>query len=110
MHRLPGGSVGGKWEFPGGKCESGETPQEALRREWLEETDFVIAVGPELARGRFHHKGAAFELIAFEAVLPDGAGEPALREHDDYRWVLPEELGGLDLVESDRALLEGLKL
>jgi len=108
MHRLPGGSVGELWEFPGGKCEPEESPREALVREWLEETGLTVGVGEEMVRGNFTHKGVDFVLIAFEIILPDGADSPALREHDDYRWVRPEELVRLDLDESDRVVADYL--
>jgi mutator protein MutT len=109
MHRLPGGSVGGLWEFPGGKCEPGETPQEALKREWLEETGLEVDVGAEIGRGSFQHKGEDFELIAYEVALPQGARKPALKEHDDWRWVRLGDLGDFDIVESDHAVVRALE-
>ena len=108
MHRLPGGSVGGLWEFPGGKCEPGESPEEALVREWLEETDFRIETGEEIARGGFLHRNEPVELIAFEVKLPDGSGNPVLKEHDDFRWINIPEISGLDLVESDQIVVKAL--
>jgi len=102
MKRLPGGSVGGLWEFPGGKTEEGEPPRDALRREWIEETGLDITVGDEIARGEFRHKERTITLIAFNIELPSAESEPVLLEHDAFRWVLPEELPGLPLVESDR--------
>lgn len=109
MHRLPGGSVGSLWEFPGGKVDSGETTVQALRREWKEETGFNIEVGGEIARGQFTHKGQPITLIAFEVRLPADAGEPKLIEHDDWKWATVGEIAGLPLVESDLTVLEALR-
>ena len=106
MHRLPGGSVGGLWEFPGGKTEPGENPEDALRREWMEETGLKITVGIEIARGGFRHKDTPFTLIAFSVELPSDNSKPALLEHDAYKWVKADELPGLSLVESDRVVAD----
>lgn len=104
MRRLPGGSVGGLWEFPGGKTDPGEEPEQALRREWMEETELTISVGEEIARGSFQHKGEDFSLIAFDIGLPSPESIPALREHDAYDWIKTADLKELPLVESDRML------
>jgi len=106
MHRLPGGSVGGLWEFPGGKVEEGEEPREALIREWMEETGLEVTPGEEIIRGEFQHKGVSFTLIAFYVDLPSEDSIPALREHDDYRWVTAGELPGMALVDSDRIVAD----
>ena len=108
MHRLPGGSVGGLWEFPGGKVDPGETPQQALKREWMEETGFEIVVGRQMARGEFVHRGSPFDLLAYEVVIAEPVGDPTLNEHDDWQWAKPEEIRNLPLVESDKAVLEAL--
>jgi 8-oxo-dGTP diphosphatase len=110
MHRLPGGSVGSLWEFPGGKVDPGETPGEALKREWKEETGYEIEIGNEIARGGFLHKGRPVTLIAFDIRLPADAGEPELMEHDDWRWATVEEISDLPLVESDLTVLEALRV
>ena len=99
--------MGGLWEFPGGKCEPGESPEEALKREWLEETALKITGGSQLAQSSFLHKGRTVNLKAFEVILPPDA-EPSLIEHDGYQWVEPETLEGLELVDSDRDLLDQL--
>ncbi len=109
MHRLPGGSVGGLWEFPGGKVDAGETPRDALVREWMEETGFSIKVGRELARGGFVHKSRRVQLIAYEVLLPDDAVEPELIDHDEWQWATLEEIGRLPLVESDLTVLAALR-
>jgi len=106
MRRLPGGSVGGLWEFPGGKVEEGEEPRDALVREWSEETGLDIGVGEELARGEFRHKGQPFTLIAFNVLMPSENSQPELREHDSYRWVYPDKLSGFHLVNSDRVIAD----
>lgn len=108
MHRLPGGSVGGLWEFPGGKTEAGETAAEALRREWMEETGLSVSVGYEITRGRFLHKNQEITLIAFSVELSTEEQVPELREHDAYRWITLDELPELDLVESDRIVADAI--
>jgi len=106
MRRLPGGSVGGLWEFPGGKAERGERPGEALIREWMEETGLEIDVGDEIARGGFHHNGEPITLIAFNVELPSADSDPELREHDAFQWVNVETLSKLSLVDSDRIVAD----
>lgn len=106
MRRVPGGAVGGRWEFPGGKVEPGEEPCDALAREWREELNAVVTVGKIMARGEFRHDEDAYELLGFSVSPPPA--KPALREHDEYRWVTPDELRRLDLVESDRVIAGAL--
>lgn len=101
--RKPGGALGGKWEFPGGKCEPGESDEAALIREYDEEFGVAVAVGPVLGESQFANGTKLYGLSALRVEL---LGEPKeLREHDELRWLGVEELQDLDLAESDRALL-----
>ena len=106
MKRVPGGNVGGKWEFPGGKVDPGEDPRQALVREWQEETGLDVLVGRELGRSRFPHRKLEVELIAYEVNIPDSAGPPILVDHEEYRWVSIADLSRMDLPDSDRGLLD----
>ncbi len=101
--RKPGGSMGGKWEFPGGKLEAGESDRDAAIREFREEFNLEIAVGPAIGESSFCNCGKQYELVA---MLVGFEGEPrSLHEHDQFRWVAGEALGKLDLADSDRSLL-----
>jgi 8-oxo-dGTP diphosphatase len=95
--------MGGRWEFPGGKLEPGESAQEAAIREYREEFDLAIVVGRAIGESSFKNCGKEYELAA---VLVSFDGEPmTLHEHDQYRWMSREDLRGLDLADSDRSLL-----
>lgn len=95
--------MGGKWEFPGGKVEPGETDAQAVQREYLEEFGIVVAAGATLGESSFVNGGKHYELAA---VLVYFDGEPvSLYEHDEYRWVDETELGNLDLAASDSSLV-----
>jgi 8-oxo-dGTP diphosphatase len=94
---------GGVWEFPGGKLEPGETPEEGLRREIDEELGMKIVVGESL--GTFPYASAAWsiELLAFRAAWIDG--EMIRREHDDVHWAAPADLPGYEFAEPDRPIV-----
>ncbi|MDR2186137.1 MAG: (deoxy)nucleoside triphosphate pyrophosphohydrolase [Treponema sp.] len=105
--RKAGGDLGGKWEFPGGKVEQGESDEEALRREYLEEFGVPIRTGPFLGSASFEHHGKIRRVNAYRVYLP--GGDLTLCEHTRCRWADPEEIGTLDFAESDVKLLPALR-
>jgi 8-oxo-dGTP diphosphatase len=104
--RRPGRHMAGKWEFPGGKIEPGETPEQSLARELQEELDVRARVGSFLCRTFFDGDGVSLELLVYRVEGFDG--QPVLREHEEIRWVLPRELLSYDLADSDRRVVETL--
>lgn len=106
--RLPGGEMGGTWEFPGGKLESGEDYAQALIREFEEEFGVAVRAGEKLGQAWFEHSGKHYELAALTINLESSGLEPGtleLREHSEIRWVGAEDLAALELSDSDRSLL-----
>lgn len=88
-----------QWEFPGGKLEEGETPQEALFREIQEELGVPVEVLDFVARGEHHVKDARIVLDVYRCALI--SGEPEAREHAELRWLEPVELKGMDFALAD---------
>jgi 8-oxo-dGTP diphosphatase len=109
--RLGPEPVRGRWEFPGGKVDPGETPLEALHRELDEELGVTVTLGPELIGpddGAWRIS-ARYALRLWPAVLL--SGEPApLVEHDELRWLGPGEWLSVAWLDADirivRALME----
>jgi 8-oxo-dGTP diphosphatase len=93
----------GRWEFPGGKVEPGETPEVALVRELEEEFGIIVRVGSEVSRFR----SETLEILFLQAELI--AGEPAPLEHLAVRWVAPLELDQVDFLPTNRAAASKLK-
>jgi len=97
-----------KWEFPGGKVEEGETPEEALARELKEELGAVLQKSAPI--GRVVHKYAEthgqFEILFFAAAISDGELTP--RSFERIAWVLPKELGDYDFLAANAGLIAHL--
>jgi 8-oxo-dGTP diphosphatase len=97
-------AAAGRWEFPGGKVEPGETPTQALVREIEEELGCRIEVtgwlDGQVAVGTGHLLSVALARIV--------DGEPAPTEHDEVRWLGPRELDDVDWLDADRPFLAQL--
>jgi len=104
--RRPGKHMGNKWEFPGGKIEPGETPQESLARELEEELALRAVVGTFLCSTSWEGDGISLELLVYRVDSVEGV--PVLCEHQEIRWVTPAELPAFDLADSDRRVAEAL--
>ncbi|MEK2645694.1 (deoxy)nucleoside triphosphate pyrophosphohydrolase [Bdellovibrio sp. BCCA] len=100
VRRGPGQSGAGFWEFPGGKVEKGESPEQALLREIEEELSVSIRVGDFLGEGDFAYPTKLIRLKVYWAETDDGTLK--LLEHDAFKWCLPEEIVTEELSEADR--------
>lgn len=96
----------GRWEFPGGKVEVGETPEVALVREIAEELGCTIEVTGWLPG----EVGIGERYVLTVALARIVAGVPVPHEHDEVRWLTVEELGDVDWLEPDRPFLPHLPL
>lgn len=102
-----GRSLAGKWEFPGGKLEEGETPEECLVREIEEELGISITVGDIYQAVHTHYDHGDFLLIGYLAEQVDG--EISLRVHSDCAWVDLKNLEAYDLAEANIPIAKSLK-
>ncbi len=95
------------WEFPGGKVESGETPEEALVREIGEEFDTVISVGQQLDTIEYDYPKFHLSMDCF--ICRVIYGDLSLKEHEDARWLAADALDSVDWLPADRLLISKLK-
>lgn len=99
-------SLPGLWEFPGGKIELGESPEEALKRELSEELGIDADIG-DLKLSCTHSFGDIGIVILFFEV-PYWRGEPKPKHHLMLQWIPPEELGKHNIPEANRKILNRL--
>jgi|SRR5690554_632907 len=95
-----------KWEFPGGKTEYGESPEECLKREILEELGIVIEVGEFFAESIYAYPEGPIRLLSYFAFWKSGEVNPEV--HEEIKWVEPNELQEYDLAPADIPIAEKL--
>jgi len=94
-----------KWEFPGGKIKSGESPEDCLHRELLEELGIRVTVCERLPTAT--HRYPAFAITLYPMRCAIESGVLTVHEHAAVVWVKPEALGSLDWAAADLPLIEG---
>jgi 8-oxo-dGTP diphosphatase len=96
----------GCWEFPGGKVEPGETPQEALARELQEELALTCSIGNKITESQYSYDHGCFIIMAYEAKIISGAIK--LTVHDKAEWVEADMLTTYNLSPADIPIAEKL--
>ena len=105
--RGPDDRLADKWEFPGGKIEINETPEQCLKREMKEEFDIDVSVGEYLGLSIYHYDHISIELLAYRTYWKDG--EINLKDHDEFKWISLEQLSEFDFSPADLVFVEKLQ-
>lgn len=106
--KAPGKVLEGYFEFPGGKIEEGETPEESLVRELMEEMDIEIKVKEYVDESIYDYgNGKVISLLGYTAEII--SGEIKLTDHDMYEWVTLDEIHKYDIAPADIPLIKCLR-
>ncbi len=101
------GEFEGGWEFPGGKMEPGETPQEALIREIKEELDTEIEVGELIETVEYDYPKFHLTMHCFMCTVK--SGHLVLKEHEAAKWLTKNTLDSVDWLPADEGIIETIK-
>ena len=101
------GEFKGGWEFPGGKVEEGETPQEALKREIMEELDTEIEVGELIDTIEYDYPEFHLSMNCFWCEVING--DLVLKEHEAAKWLTMAQLNDVEWLPADITLIEKIR-
>ena len=98
---------GGLWEFPGGKIEDGETPEECMARELMEELEIKVEVGTLITSNKHRYPNGIFELLAYR--VQHICGNFVLNDHDEIKWITIDELSNFEFPPANTPIINYLK-
>ena len=101
------GEFKGGWDFPGGKIEEGETPEEALHREIMEELDTEISVGDLIHTVEYDYPNFHLSMDCFWCQVVKG--DLVLKEAEDAKWLTKAELDTVDWLPADITLIDAIR-
>ncbi|MBU0605260.1 MAG: 8-oxo-dGTP diphosphatase MutT [Candidatus Omnitrophica bacterium] len=104
--RRIGDRHGGRWEFPGGKIDAGETPEECLKRELKEELGIEAEIGELICSSTFKYMFVPLELLVYK--VRHISGKFRALDHDELKWVEPSELAKYNFVKADVKVVKKL--
>jgi len=106
--RAPFKSQAGLWEFPGGKVEAGESPEEALRREIMEELGVPVAVEQFVGAGEYQMTDVQIRLDCYRCVLQEKAPIRS-KDHDQFRWLKKDQLETVTWAPADIPVVQAVE-
>lgn len=105
--RGPRDKLANKWEFPGGKVEEGETPEECLKREMREEFRIEVMVGEFFGESIYHYNHGSIKLLAYRTLWQ--SGKITSEAHEEYRWVSIDQFQDYVFSPADIPFVEMLR-
>ena len=96
-----------KWEFPGGKVENDETPEECLKREMKEEFGIDVSVGEFISESLYHYDHISISLLAYRTFWNNG--ELKIKAHQNIEWVTISQIGQFEFAPADIPFVEKLR-
>ncbi|TDU81091.1 8-oxo-dGTP diphosphatase [Prosthecobacter fusiformis] len=103
--RPPGKRLAGMWEFPGGKVDPGETPDQALHREIMEELGCELTILQAGPAALHEYEWGSIRLFPFLCELKSESSEPCPHEHSELIWVFQKKLSRPDMAPADEPVI-----